>query len=334
MSTCNPIASYPDVADQPEEIHCMSDRKSSANTTTSRTMLTTSNEAMWALHNGSNYFPCERSVEFLPPGQYTIQTNDGQVYFCANTVQLDELYNFPDSAFADVVSDIEIFWSREQNFRDFNFLWKRGILLYGPPGSGKSSLVQIVAQLIIDRGGIVISGTDPYRLANGLRLLRKIEPIRPIVILIEDIDAVIRNDESGLLALLDGELQVDNIVTIATTNYPERLDRRLINRPSRFDIVKKIGMPSAAARAIYLQHKNPELKGPRLDRWIVASEGYSMAHLKELIVSIECLGCDFDSTVNRLNGMIAAEPNSAEYDYSENKVFGFTGGATAMKAYK
>jgi len=270
---------------------------------------------MWAVA-GDEFFPCETAVDILPPGQYIIRySNNRGVYFSKKTVNLDSLIDLPDNNSQKVLESINDFWDREDNFREFGFLWKRGILVWGPPGGGKTSTVQQLSKLLIDRGGLSIYCTDPGLDAAGLEMIRRIEPDRPIVVILEDIDAIISSyGETNLLALLDGELQIDNVVFIATTNYPERLDKRFINRPSRFDEIIKIGMPSAEARKSFLEHKNPRLNDDPegLKYWISKTEGYSIAHLKELIVSVECFGRELDSVIERLDSMINRSPKSDE----------------------
>ena len=56
--------------------------------------------------------------------------------------------------------------------------------------------------------------------------------------------------ESEYLSLLDGENQIGNVVYVATTNYPEKLDKRFTDRPSRFDVVQKISMPNEDGKKI------------------------------------------------------------------------------------
>jgi hypothetical protein len=55
----------------------------------------------------------------------------------------------------------------------------------------------------------------------------------------------------------------------------------------------------------------------KLDLWVESTEGFSVAHMKELIVSVECLGKDFDETVKRLKSMINTKPASTD---SERKI--------------
>jgi SpoVK/Ycf46/Vps4 family AAA+-type ATPase len=145
--------------------------------------------------------------------------------------------------------------------------------------------------------------------------------------MVEDVDAIQQaHGEADMLAMLDGDLQIDNVVFIATTNYPEKLDKRIVNRPSRFDIVRKIGMPTAEARAVYLNERNARIAGTdELNEWVIATDKFSIAHLKELIVSVEALGQGFDETIERLRIMIDTQPDSK--DDEENPGMGFMAGA-------
>lgn len=284
------------------------------------------NSQMWAIYGGNNFSACEQAVDVLPPGQYTVEhSNSLGIYFHKATTNLDELISLPDSVSEEVIKEVNKFWTLEKHFRQFGFLWKRGVLLWGPPGSGKTSTLQVVSQNIINNGGISIYVDHPSLTAKGLKILREVEPRRPLVIMLEDIDAIIdEHGESDLLALMDGELQIDNVAFIATTNYPERLDKRFINRPSRFDIVKKIGMPNEEARAVYLKTKNTKLalgeNKDQLLKWVTATKGFSVAHLKELIVSVEVFGVEFDQAIMRLKTMIGDAPSSSD---GEGSGFGF-----------
>jgi len=274
------------------------------------------NAQMWAVYGDRNYSACEKSVPILPPGQYTIQVSEQLgLFFQKTDINLDDLIDLPDSVSEQVIGEIETFWTKEQHFRKFGFLWKRGVLMWGPPGSGKTSTLQVISQKVISHGGISLYVDHPGRAARGLKLLRQVEPTRPLIVMLEDIDSIIDvYGESDLLAIMDGELQIDNVVFVATTNYPERLDKRFINRPSRFDIVKKIGMPDERARKTYLLAKNVRLADDpaELEEWVAKTKNFSIAHLKELIVSVEVFDVPLEDAVTRLKTMMDARPNSSE----------------------
>lgn len=278
---------------------------------------------MWAV-SGRDYYPAETAVDKLKPGQYTVKESNIGLYFSERDINLDNLLVLPDSNSEKVLTHIEDFWQNEKAFREYGFLWKRGIMLWGPPGSGKTSTVQQLSKQIVDINGITVYCVHPRLTAQGLDIFRRIEPNRPLIVIFEDIDAIVKEyGESDILAMLDGELQVDNVVFVATTNYPERLDKRFINRPSRFDEIIKVPMPSSAARRYYLEHKNPRLLGvpSEMEKWVKATEGFSVAHLKEVIISIECFNKNFDETIFKLKKMMDATPNT--YANADNHGMGF-----------
>lgn len=282
-------------------------------------------QRMWSV-SGDNYFPCDKTEEELPPGQYIPVFNENRgVYFVKKAITLDDLLVLPDSKTEYVLDSISDFWTREEAFRKHGFLWKRGILMYGPPGSGKTSCIQQLSAQIVQNGGVAVYCTAPNVTAEALRLLRRVEPNRQVIVMIEDIDAIVQKfGEADLLALLDGELQIDNVVYIATTNYPEDLDPRFIQRPSRFDEVIHIGMPSPDARKTYLLSKNPRLKDApeELEKWVSLTKRFSIAALKEVVVAVECLGRDLEETVERLKSIMEHKPSS-EDDETKGGV-GFT----------
>lgn len=276
------------------------------------------NHRMWSSVGNDVFVGCNEAHKTLPLGQYVAGiTGNGTTFLEKQKMTFDTLLELPDTASKEVLDAIELFWTKEQHFRKHGFLWKRGILLWGPPGSGKTSTLQLIARGVHTIGGISLMANSPNYTSAGLKLIRQIEPATPIVVMFEDMDALVQEcGESRWLAILDGELQIDNVIFVATTNYPERLDARFINRPSRFDIVKKIGMPSADARRMYLSLKNPRLveenNKSELETWVTMTKGFSIAHLKEVITSVECFEIPFDAVIKRLRTMMDIKISSSE----------------------
>ena len=136
--------------------------------------------------------------------------------------------------------------------------------------------------------------------------MRQTPPRRPILTIIEDIETFMGpSDESSsaraLLALLDGETQVDHIVHLATTNKPEQLEDRIVKRPGRFDLVVGLNHPVAEARKAYLHNLlKDHVSVEELDAMVEETEGLGLAHLRELVVASYCLGMDRKETLARL----------------------------------
>lgn len=261
--------------------------------------------SQWMVGPNGTFRPVGETVRHLQPAVYVIEHDDRGVYFALHNIVTDDLIEIDDSASRRVVSGIQEFWKSRHRFREYGILFKRGILLWGPPGSGKTVTVTFLVRDLLLQGGLVIICRIPKLTVYGLRELRRIEPDRPLIVILEDIEEMISNHgEHDLLGLLDGEHQVANVVHIATTNYPELLGARIVNRPSRFDEVIKIGMPSDHGRRIYLEHSlDTATLQPPLDRWVHDTSGFSIAHLRELVAATQCLHQPYEETLERLRHM-------------------------------
>lgn len=266
----------------------------------------------WAEADGT-FWAVQKACHTIPCGVYRMGVSNSMgPYFQLQKNDTDTLMALPDSESEKVLEEIKMFKTLKPAFEKHGFLYKRGILLWGPPGSGKTSTLQQLIRLLVDEhDSIAVLVEHPHIAATCLQTLRAIEPERQIIAIMEDIDALTeRHGESEYLALLDGESQVNNIVFVATTNYPERLDKRFTDRPSRFDTVRYVGMPSAAARRAYLHAKIGDAAD--LDHMVRDSDGFSIAHLRELIILTQCFGTSVDDALGRLRKTINGKLSSTK----------------------
>lgn len=266
--------------------------------------------SQWTTSDGKNFVPASTTVDKLPPGAYEINVSPSSgLYFGQVSVKITDLVRFPDSNSDRVIAEIKLFWESKEKFKRFKMPYKRGICLWGPPGSGKSCTVQFVMKDVVDRAGIIIKFDNPELFIKGYRIIREVQPETPIVVIMEDVDAILDDwSESSVLNILDGAVdELENVVFLATTNYPEKLEERVINRPSRFDRRFKIGYPRSVARRIYFEHLfrefNLEESSIDLDKWVEDTEDMSIAHLRELFVAVIILDNDYDEALEMLQSM-------------------------------
>lgn len=276
----------------------------------------TTNYTQYVSSNGLRFIPYKSVTTYnrLPAGCYRLSfnSNTGEYYVNFMRIEGDGLLELPVKVMYDVLDDIKKFWKRKAKFKEYNLVYKRGILLHGPPGSGKTNICQLVKKkLIEEQDGVVFTISNHEELQVYSRFMKEcfveIEPHRPIVTIIEDIDGLTRHNdtETELLQVLDGAKQMNNIVYLATTNYPENLAERILNRPSRFDRVYEVGYPSPKVREFYFRSLILEKDMPKvdMDAWLVGSQGFTFAHMRDMVVSVLILGNTLESTVTHLQGM-------------------------------
>ena len=210
------------------------------------------------------------------------------------------------------------FWERESVFKKYRFCHRRGYLFYGRAGTGKTSVVKQVLQQIINQSGIAIScNVRPETVIKAINRLRMIEPQRKLMCIFEDIDAIIaRFGEERILSLLDGEDLTDHVLNIATTNYPEKLDSRVVSRPRRFDRIIKIEEPNSEVRRKYFKEKL-KLNGNEIEEYVTASKGFTFASLSDLVISTKCFEISIEDATQRLRDL---EKNKSSDEYYHSRV--------------
>lgn len=241
--------------------------------------------------------------ERLSPGYYEIHdggASPGGVTLCKIEISCDDLLIPPGGRVEGILKEIIDFLGKREAFKAMGFAHKRGYLFYGMPGCGKSSTANLIAREFFGKGGIVLLGSSPGLIRSALQDLRKIDEGIPVLVLLEDIDAMMGSRaESDLLNVLDGAYSTSNTIFLATTNFPEELGERIHNRPSRFDRIIEFEMPDVSERTQFFRSKMPNLSDEDLDIWLAASKGKSLAHCKELVVSVEMFGYTIDEVCLR-----------------------------------
>lgn len=263
------------------------------------------NHAQWALGGNGRYMPVGSTIPRLPAGVFETFASPGMWGLEQLSVASDGIYLLPNMATEVVLEEVKKFWASEAKYREHNLLYKRGVLLWGPPGGGKTVAIKMLMNELVDRDGIVVLVSSVNLAIVCLKAIRRIEPKRNLIVVMEDIDEIINyNGEAAVLSMLDGENNVDNILHVASTNYPERLGARIVNRPSRFDRRVYVGMPSAEARSVYLQKATKNGLTPKdLSKWIKDTDEMSVAHLRELVAAVYCLDQPYKDVISRLQKM-------------------------------
>lgn len=266
------------------------------------------NYSMWIKDSNGDYSPATsvKAVKSLPDGVYTL-SKDRDGVFCKNIeLNTDNLYVFNDSIIKQIIKDCELFWSKKDAYKANSLIHKRGILLTGQPGCGKTALISLLSKELEKHNIIVFvinDAEDFTDYVDFIQTIRRIEPDRNIITIIEDIDKIINRlgDDSYILNLLDGEYSVDHHMVILTSNNTSNLSPALL-RPSRIDTTYVIKPPSEAVRKSFLEKKN--FPSELINDAVKKSEGFSFASLKELFIGVVILEKDLSQTIKQLSASV------------------------------
>jgi len=246
----------------------------------------------------------------LLPGIYRIDfdTERKQVYLYETELKHDELIDLPNAEYQEILRVMGRFLKVRQGYEDLGFLYKRNVLMYGVPGSGKTCLVNRIAKAAVkDNEAICIfidrktaqAGADGVQMLEFiLNWLKDTNPDSLLVLIFEEIDEIIARNEHQLLVFLDGQMQRPNTICLGTTNFIQKVPPRFL-RPGRFSQTVEIKLPNLTARRYYLEVKLGK-DYPHIDLWSKSSEGMSIDDLKEIIQSCHLLQEPFERVIARL----------------------------------
>jgi len=212
-----------------------------------------------------------------------------------------------DEQIKEVREAIELSLEKPEEFEKFGIQPPKGVLLTGPPGTGKTMLAKAVAsQTNATFLGLVGSELAQKYIGEGGRMVRELFALArkksPCIIFIDEIDAIgskrLDSSTSGdrevqrtlmqLLSELDGFDSLENVKVIAATNRPELLDKALL-RPGRFDRIVEIPLPNIEGReSIFNVHarKMPLDKNVDFGKLSIITEGYSGAEIKAVTIDV------------------------------------------------
>jgi cell division protease FtsH len=205
----------------------------------------------------------------------------------------------------DEVHEVVEFLRDPTRFGETGGRMPKGVLLVGPPGTGKTMLAKAVAGEA-KAHFYSLSGSDFVELYVGVgasrvrSLFKKARETAPSIIFIDEIDAIGRSRSGGdgsgaqqehdqtlnaLLVAMDGFESDDAVVVFGATNRPETMDKALL-RPGRFDRQVSVGLPDVRGRLAILQVHSAAVKlDPSVNLELIAkaTPGYSGADLANLL---------------------------------------------------
>lgn len=237
----------------------------------------------------------------LSPGMYTAHLNrNGELFFSRMKSNYDQLIDLPNTEYDTVMKEIDRFLSNETKnlFDQFGFLYKYSALLEGPPGSGKTCIVNRAAEKVVADGGIVFFNPDPRLLVEVFTAMDCLQPNDKVMVIFEELDQLVARYEDELLNILDGEVQKRNVIYVGTTNYIDKIPAR-IRRPGRFSTIMHVDFPNTDTRRFYLESKVGK-DHPLLTSWVEKTYEFSIDELRDTVRAVCCFDQELDYIVDRI----------------------------------
>jgi hypothetical protein len=170
---------------------------------------------------------------------------------------------------------------------------KRGLLMFGPPGTGKTHTMRYVVTHMAGYTRFLLSGRALHAIGSIADLARE---LAPAVVVLEDVDLVAQDRSFGpdgnpilfeLLDTMDGAAPDADILFLLTTNRADLLEPALAARPGRVDVAVQIDLPDAEARRrlfeLYARGVPLRLQPGDVEVVVERTEGVTASFLKELV---------------------------------------------------
>ncbi len=170
---------------------------------------------------------------------------------------------------------------------------KRGLLLFGPPGTGKTHTTRYLVQQLSGATVLMLSGQSLHAVGAVTQLARDLQPA---VIVLEDVDLVAEDRGYGpgpspvlftLLDAMDGAAEDADLLFLLTTNRADLLEPALAARPGRVDVAVEIPLPDDDGRRrlveLYTRGLEVAMDDAELDEVVARMQGVTASFVKELV---------------------------------------------------
>lgn len=226
--------------------------------------------------------PIQKEKTRLPYGIYYTDYDKicHEYGFFPLNIYFDQYLDLHNEIIQKLDKNILNFINSKDKYEKLKIIHKRGYLLYGPPGNGKTTLINHIIQKYSSKAYIIYIN-KPENIIQ-IRDYKELFKDNLVIFIIEELVTLNNTMDAGvLLNFLDGPYSWEHCIFLATTNYPESLPDNIIDRPSRFDQIILIDNPDEKMRRIYLR----SILGKDNEQIIRETRDHSLAYLKEMCIS-------------------------------------------------
>jgi len=256
-------------------------------------------------------------------------------------------YNWDNYYFSQDVKDLfdlEVFGFLK-NIKKYNEygISKRGVILEGPVGTGKTSLGYIICNNLPDNTIIWITpeilGENGHQAYSSIKILYKLADfVTPCVIFLEDLDLFSGNRDmiggdkmslGALMNILDGINTISNSITIGTTNRLDEIEKALKNRPGRFDRIVEISSLEKELRKKMIKNRLQSWKITDIiiNNIVDRTDNWTGAEIQEFVNTLNLNFISSNKKVKKVTEDMVEKVIATMQSFgivNKDKLFGFT----------
>jgi SpoVK/Ycf46/Vps4 family AAA+-type ATPase len=280
------------------------------------------NSIVWTCENGKDFYPSRLVTKDIPKGIYSIKFSpEYGTYLSLLEFNDDKTTELLYENFEEINDDFRKFLSLEEKYKKSGIEFNRAVLLHGHPGCGKKYLARRLAQSF---DGITLYADEPEDLKRMVSLIKTNDSNAKILVIIEEIGYLLeKNGITSVMEIFKSKENSDGVYIVATTNFEEKVNEYLANKPGVFEEKILVDYPEEEDRLKYITHLakslDIDIDKKRIAKISKDTEDLSLGHIKNLIESVFLYDYHYD---DKLEDIKKAKENMLFSLYSANNMNG------------